>query len=179
MSGLPASDLPTIQPLSTPTLARRMASFFYEGVLLCGVLMTAGFLYAGVTGQRDALMGRQGLQAFLFVVLGLYFTWFWSRGGQTVAMKTWRIRLLAADGTPVSPARAVSRYLVAWLWFIPALLSLWLAGATGAARIFAVLGAGVACYAGLTWLQSDRQFWHDVVCGTRLVDWRPVLNDRH
>ena len=42
-----------------------------------------------------------GLQAFLFLVLGLYFAWFWSHGGQTVAMKTWHIRLLTHDGRPV------------------------------------------------------------------------------
>ena len=152
-----------------------MACFAYEGVLLFGVLMTAGLLYAGITGQRDAMLGRQGLQAVLFVVLGLYFSWFWSHGGQTVAMKAWRIRLLCADGAPVSMLRAQLRYLLGWLWFAPALLSLWLADAARSGPIFAILGAGVIAYAALTSLHPDRQFWHDAVCGTRLVDWRSDL----
>ena len=35
----------------------------------------------------------------MFVVLGIYFVWFWSRG-QTLAMKTWHIRLVDAQGRP-------------------------------------------------------------------------------
>ena len=34
---------------------------------------------------------------------------------------------------------------------------------------------GVLTYAALAWLRPDRQFWHDVVCGTRLVDHKPAL----
>ena len=173
-----ATDVQSAERLPTPGLARRMACFVYEGVLLFGVLMTAGLLYAGLTHQRNAMLGRHGLQSFLFVVLGVYFTWFWSRGGQTVAMKTWRIRLVCADGAPVPPFRAMSRYLLGWLWFVPALLLLWLGGAASTGPIFAALGFGIVAYAALTWLNPDRQFWHDVVCGTRLVDWQPVAMPR-
>lgn len=152
-----------------------MACFVYEGVLLFGVLMIVGLLYAAVTGQRNAMFGRHGLQAVVFAVLGLYFSWFWSHGGQTVAMKAWRIRLVCADGSPVSIVRAMTRYLTGWLWFAPALLSLQFADAAGAAMIFTVLGTGVVAYAALALLHPDRQFWHDGVCGTRLVDWRDSL----
>jgi len=105
MRGRSATDIESAGRLPTPGLARRMACFVYEGVLLFGVLMTAGLMYAGLTEQRNAMLGRHGLQAFLVSVLGVYFIWFWSHGGQTVAMKAWRIRLLRADGAPV--ARAV------------------------------------------------------------------------
>lgn len=161
-------------PSRPASLARRLSCFVYEGVLLFGVLMAAGLLYAAVTGQRNAMVGRHGLQAFLFFVLGLYFSWFWTRGGQTLAMKTWRIRLVRADGAPLTMARAWSRYLLGWLWFAPALLWLWLEGAAGLAPSLATLTAGVLIYAGLTRLLPGRQFWHDVVCGTRLVDVRPA-----
>jgi len=170
----PASEpAPTVR-LPTPGLWRRMACFGYEGVLLLGVMMTAALLYAGITGQRNAMQGRHGLQAVLFVVLGLYFGWFWSHGGQTVAMKAWRIRLVCADGAPVSMGRALLRYLTGWVWFAPALLSLWLADGAGTGSIFVVLGVGVITYAALTPLHPDHQFWHDAICGTRLVDWRNV-----
>ncbi len=152
-----------------------MACFVYEGVLLFGVLMTAGLLYAGITEQRNAMFGRHGLQAVLFVVIGLYFSWFWSHGGQTVAMKAWRVRLVCADGSPVSLGRAMARYLTSWLWFVPALLSLQLTEGAGTGMIFAILGVGVITYAGLALLHPDRQFWHDAVCGTRLTDWRGSL----
>lgn len=159
-------------PPATPGLARRLACFVYEGVLLFGVVMIAGYLYSTLTQQRHALVGRGGLQAFLFVILAIYFSWFWSHGGQTVAMKAWHIRLVRADGQPVSEWRAFARYLLAWLWFVPALLAAHLAGLAGSGAIFGTLAAGVVGYAALAWLRSDRQFWHDVVCGTRLVDWR-------
>ena len=156
----------------TPRLARRLACFVYEGVLLFGVLMISGYLYSSLTQQRNALQGRHGLQAFLFVVLGIYFVWFWSHGGQTLAMKTWHIRLVTRAGAPVSQPRALARYVLAWCWFLPALLLLWLTGASGLGEIFAALLAGVLVYAGLSRLDRDRQFPHDLLCGTRLVDAR-------
>lgn len=159
---------------ATPGLARRMAAFVYEGVLLFGVTMFAAYLFSSLTQQRHALQGRHGLQAFLFVVLAIYFTWFWSRGGQTVAMKAWRIRLVMADGSPVSQLRALLRYLLAWLWFLPALAIAYQSGLQGSGQATAVMLVGVVAYAGLARLRPDRQFWHDAACGTRLIDWQPA-----
>ncbi len=158
---------------STPGLRRRLASFLYEGVLLFGVVMAAGLVYAVVTQQRHALVGTPGLQAFLFVVLGMYFVYFWSRSGQTLAMQTWRIRLETLDGQSVRPMRALCRYLLAWMWFLPALLTLHLTGLKGAAPAFGVVFAGVVAYAALAWLHPDRQYWHDALCKTRIVNWQP------
>jgi uncharacterized RDD family membrane protein YckC len=159
--------------LTAPRLSRRLASFLYEGVLLFGVVMLSGLLYGVVTQQRHALIGSTGLQVFMMLVLGAYFVVFWSRGGQTLAMKTWHIRLVTASGQPVSPARAACRYLLAWIWFVPALASVHLTQLKGGGPVFAAVFAGVLGYAALTWLRADRQYWHDAVCGTRLVDWRP------
>jgi uncharacterized RDD family membrane protein YckC len=163
----------SVAELPAPGLRRRLACFVYEGVLLFGVVMFAGLLYGLVTRQQHALVGTHGLQAFLFVVLGLYFVVFWTRGGQTLAMQTWRIRLLTRDGGPVGVPRAVARYLLAWLWFLPALMGLWLSGLKGGAPTFAVLLAGVLAYAWTARLQAQGQFLHDAVCGTRLVQWNP------
>lgn len=174
----PASSIPVASAAGpawvTPGLARRLAAFVYEGVLLFGVTMISGYLYSSLTQQRHALQGKAGLQAFMFVVLGIYFAWFWSRGGQTVAMKAWNIRLVTANGQAVSQARALVRYLLAWLWFMPALAAAYGAGLHGPGAITTLLLAGVLAYAALTRLRPDRQFWHDAVCGTRLIDWRPA-----
>ena len=152
--------------LMAPSLGRRLACFVYEGVLLFGVLMIAGYLFSSLTQQRHALQGRHALQAFMFVVLGIYFTWFWSRSGQTVAMKAWHIRLVAQDGTPVSQARALARYLLSWIWFLPALAALYLSGLHSLVAIFGLLAAGAMVYAALSRLHPQRQFLHDAVCGT-------------
>lgn len=163
---------PSSRP-ATPGLGRRLAAMIYEGVLLFGVVMVAGWLYSSLTQQRHALQGKAGLQAFLFIVLAVYFVWFWTHGGQTVAMKTWRLRVETADGRPLSQWRALARYLLAWLWFLPSLLAVHLAGLSGGWAIGVTLLAGAAAYAATTRLHPDRQFLHDVLCRTRLVDAPP------
>ncbi len=61
------------------------------------------------------------LMAWVGIVLAAYFVWFWCHGGQTLLMKTWRLKLVDAHGRPVKPLRAFARYLLAWLWFLPPL----------------------------------------------------------
>jgi uncharacterized RDD family membrane protein YckC len=114
------------------------------------------------------------LQAFLFVVLGIYFVWFWSHGGQTVAMKAWHVRVVTARGDALTQPRALVRYALSWLWFLPALLALYLSPIQSAPVMFAIMGAGVLAYAALARLHPQGQFWHDAACGTRLVTWRPA-----
>lgn len=166
----PRADAPAV----APPLVRRLLCMLYEGVLLFGVVMLAGLLYAGLTQQRHALHGQLGLRLFLLVVLGVYFVGFWMRGGQTLPMKTWHIRLTTADGAPVGLGRAVARYLMGWLWFLPALSLLHLSGLVGVGATLGVVGVGMAGYAALSRLHPSRQFWHDIACGTRLVDVRPA-----
>lgn len=171
MTTLPASA----GALVAPTLARRMACLLYEGVLLFGIVMVTGFVFGVATGQRHALVGHHALQGVLFVVLGGYFVYFWSHGGQTLAMQTWHIRLVTSAGTAVAWPRAVARYALSYLWFAPALATTWVAGQGGNSRfVAAALLVGLAAYAALSRLHPQRQYWHDVVCGTRLVDWKPV-----
>lgn len=163
---------------STPSLLRRLACFIYEGVLLFGVLMISGYLYSSLTQQRHALEGRGGLMFFLFLVLGIYFVGFWTRGGQTVAMKAWHIRLVSTNGASITQMRAFIRYVLAWLWFMPALVVIYFAKLNSAVEIFTVLGSGVLAYALLAKLNQSRQFWHDMVCGTQLIHAPAVINTR-
>jgi uncharacterized RDD family membrane protein YckC len=120
-----------------------------------------------------------GLQATVFVVLGLYFVWCWSQSGQTLPMKTWRMRLVTRDGQAVSPRRALARYLAAWVWVLPPLLWAW-ADPTLERRLGWMVVGWAAVYGACALLHPQRQFWHDVVCGTRLVDWHraPGHNSR-
>lgn len=154
---------------AAPPLRRRMASFVYEGLLLFGVVMAAGLVYSPLTQQRHALVGTWGLRAWIFCVVGVYFVYFWSRHGQTLPMRTWHIALVDRDGRRVSVARAAARYVLSWLWFLPALAAVGLSGLHGAGATSVIVAAGVAGYAGLVWLHPSRQFLHDVLCGTRLV----------
>jgi uncharacterized RDD family membrane protein YckC len=154
---------------AAPSLRRRLACLLYESVLLFGVVVIAGLLYGMVVGQRHALAGRTGLQATMFLVFGAYFVYFWSRSGQTLAMQTWHLRVVGPDGQPPRPLRAAWRYVLAWLWVLPAPLAAWLAGLHGTAPILLSMVFGLVAYAALAWLHPQRQFWHDAAAGTRLV----------
>lgn len=153
--------------LLAPHLARRMACWLYEGMLLFGVVFIAGYLFGTLSQTRHALDNRHALQAFIFVVFGIYFTWFWWRG-QTLAMKTWHIRVVDREGRPLTQMRAFVRYLLSWLWFLP---PLGLAAAFGlsGAETLVIVGGWVAIWALLSRFHPQRQFVHDVIAGTRLV----------
>ena len=146
-----------------------MACWLYEGMLMFGVVFIAGYLFGTLSQTRHALDNRPGLQLFIFLVAGVYFVWFWVKG-QTLAMKTWHIRVVDLEGQPLTQQRALLRYLLSWLWFVPPLAGSWLAS------LSSIAGAGltllwIALWALLSRLNRERQFWHDVWAGTRLVSW--------
>jgi uncharacterized RDD family membrane protein YckC len=140
----------------------------YEGVLLFGIVFVAGWLFSTLGQMREAMDARRTLlQAFLFMLFGIYFTWFWAKG-QTLAMKTWHIRIVDRAGRPVTQGRALLRYVCSWLWFLPPAAALApfkpTAGETGV-----VMLGWVTVWALLSRFHPQRQFWHDALAGTRLV----------
>jgi uncharacterized RDD family membrane protein YckC len=140
----------------------------YESMLLFGVLFISGYLFSTLTQQRHGLYLRGALEAWLFLVLAAYFSWFWVHGGQTLAMKTWRIRVERVDGKPLPAWQALLRYLLAWLWFIPGLLLAWLVNAKGW-MLVVLPAASMIAWAMTMYLGPDRQFLHDRLARTRLV----------
>ena len=128
------------------SIARRLVSILYESLLVFAVVFFAGLLFYGAASGRLSGLIRSLFQIYLIVILGLYFVWCWHRGGQTLPMKTWKLRLVSAGGGPVSVRRAALRYLLACL-------------------SFALAGTG------LVWavFDRDRQFLHDRLAGTRIV----------
>ena len=154
-----------------------MACWLYEGMLLFGVVFIAGYLFSTLTQTRNALDNRHAQQAFLFLVFGIYFVWFWTQG-QTLAMKTWHIRVVDRQGRALTQSRALWRYLLSWLWFLPPL-------AAGAALALpgdelAVIVIGwTATWAILSRFHPQRQFLHDAMAGTQLVFYKPAEPTRH
>lgn len=153
--------------MQTPALARRMACWLYEGLLMFGVVFIAGYLFGSLSQTRNAMDNRNALQAFLFVIFGIYFVWLWSKG-QTLAMKTWDIRVVDRNGQPITQARALLRYVVSWLWFLPPLAGVAPFKLSGPESVVIILG-WVAVWAILSRFHPQQQFWHDAIAGTRLV----------
>jgi uncharacterized RDD family membrane protein YckC len=117
----------------------------YDALLLLAVLFVATFVFLALFGSAVHPPRRYLLQLWLLLVAGCYFIWFWTHGGQTLAMKTWRLRLVAEDGRAVDWRAALLRFLVA----VPS------------------IGLGV----GMVWALIDREgkFLHDRLAHTRLM----------
>jgi len=157
--------------LMAPSLRRRMAAFVYEGLLLFGIGLVPGAigaLFFALTGQRHPLQSETSLRVITLFIYAVYFTWFWSSRGQTLAMQTWHLRVVTAGGERLTQARALCRFVAACAWFAPAAVLAHLNGWTGWSALAAV-AIGVIAYALLALLHPQRQFWHDALCGTRLV----------
>lgn len=139
----------------------------YESMLVFAVLLIAGWVLSVLLQQQHELYR----QAILFFVIGLYFVWFWTHGGQTLAMKTWHMRLVARDGGEVKMTQAIGRYLLAWLWVLPGLAVAWALGAKNGALVW-IPAANILIWSLTIYLDPQRQFLHDRIAGTRLISIR-------
>lgn len=140
------NPLRATEKYANPGLIRRLAAIVYDSLLLFGVLILAAVpLLAIPGGLRQAPTVRLAEQGYLLGVCFVYFGWFWTHGGQTLGMKSWRLRLVTASGT------------VTW---------------GQCARRFAAAALSWACAGlGFAWvlLDRDRLAWHDRLSGTRLA----------
>jgi len=125
---------------------RRLLCMIYEALIVVALVLAGGLfalvLPSGTAGVEGA--PRLALQLWIGALLCGYFAGCWWRFGQTLAMKTWRLVLTAADGTPPSLARSLARLALAALTLPVSVL----------------------------WplVDRDRLFLHDRLAGTRV--WR-------
>lgn len=145
----------------------------YEAMLIFGVVFIAGWLFDTLTQSRHVLTLRHARQFWLFIVLGAYFMYCWMRGGQTLAMKTWHIKLEVPGQASVPFIKAALRYLLAWMWFLPAITLNFALGLKGWEGI-GLIAAGMCLWALTAKLDKDGQFLHDKLAGTRLVSLVPL-----
>ncbi|WP_373988071.1 RDD family protein [Duganella sp. BuS-21] len=151
-----------------PTIKRRLISMVYESLLGFAVLFLPFLIFEFATQASHTAMMEHLRQALAFVVLGCYFIHQWSRDGQTLAMRTWRMKLQANSGGPVTARTAAVRYLLSWMWILPAVL----VALTLDLHRWQALGAifaGILLWSLTAFLDKDRQFLHDKLAGTRLI----------
>jgi len=161
-----------------PSLLRRLASLGYEGLLVAAILVVGGLAFSGAAAMLGALgtaagaatgLERALLQTFLVALLAAYFVRSWIRGGQTLAMKAWKLRLVRTDGRGVGAGLALLRFaLGALVLGTGAAAAMWLWRHSGSVPGWlAALPAAVD----LGWILCDRerQFLHDRLTRTRVV----------
>ena len=125
----------------TPSVFRRLASMLYESLVLGAVIFVAALIFI-LLRNPQAPGAMPFFQAYLLLVMLGYFSWFWTHGGQTVAMRAWRFRVERANGEPLRFTQACLRFLLAWLFPISIVWA---------------------------WFDRDKQFLHDRLARTRLV----------
>ena len=95
---------------SAPSLIKLGACFIYEVLVVIAILFVCALVFLMLFGDASHGIKRVGLQLFLWLAVGVYFVWCWHKGGQTLAMQTWRLKLLSQDGNLLSVPMAMARY---------------------------------------------------------------------
>lgn len=157
--------------MQVPGILPRLLALLYETVLVAALLMVAGFVFQPVHGVLPASLARGMQSLFLLLVLALYFGWCWLRSGQTLALKTWRMRLVAPDGGPVDLRAAALRFVLGLLLYLPLLATIvWWFYQRQQALPYVVLML-VLWLVNWGWVLIDveRQLLLDRLAGTRLI----------
>lgn len=129
-----------------PSWKSRLGCLLYEALVIVAIAIIGLIIPHTLLGVAAGIVaGGRILLGHLFLLLMLYFCWQWLHGGQTLAMKTWKIRLVSADGHALRPAQALLRFAVAW----PGTL---------------LFGAGFFWAA----IDQEGRYLHDRIAGTRL-----------
>jgi len=186
MPHIPEPVLDSLAPTS-PGVFRRLASGFYDALIMLAICMLATLLivpfapgrsfqafYAHHTGVK--LIYQLGLLTLGFV----FFGGFWTHGGQTIGMRAWKLWTVCMDGAPLRWHRALIRYLsmlIPWLLLLLGCEFLVNASSEPHTHIYSVTAIGVfiLAIAAFVWPAIDphRLAWHDHLSGTRLVLLRP------
>lgn len=118
----------------------------YDSILLLAALMLATLPVVTLFGGIPMGWGRHIYQAYLLAVTFLFFGWFWVHGGQTLGMRSWRVRVVRENGAPIGWTTALRRFVVA---------------------IFSGLTAGL----GFLWMLTNakRRAWHDIASESIIV----------
>lgn len=132
--------------METPGFLRRLGGVLYESLTVIALWMLASAFVTTALDNATHGFARWLLQGISLLTVSGYFLWCWTHGGQTLAMKTWRIRVLTKNGAPLTFFQAMQRLFLA---------------------IAGLLAGGIGFWWAL--LDKDGQFLHDRIAGTRLV----------
>lgn len=161
--------------MSTPSqtvycpLWRRLTALVYDLLAVVAIVMMVGYLCQRITGgelihtgaHTDIPWWYQPLQG---LVVAAYFVVSWLRGGHTLGMRAWRLRLVRSDGSRITFGPAVVRVLVA----AAPLLLLALAPALGTQATLWAVAAGWAIWFGIGLFDPRHRAVHDMAAGTEI-----------
>ena len=126
------------------SLTRRLLAIFYDFLLLLGVLFAVSAVAVAI--NRGQAVTHPLYYLALIATAFVFYGWFWTHGGQTLGMRTWKIKIVTNNGDKVTWKQSAIRFVAAAVAFLP---------------------AGI----GLLWMlfDSNRLAWHDKMSSTRLI----------
>jgi uncharacterized RDD family membrane protein YckC len=146
-----SASIPETRPCSAEPahLGWRLLAMVYDLFPVLALWFATSAIVYLVRGQvpvRPGSFAAWGLLALLWAVAGAYLVFSWRRGGATIGMRPWRLKVLGMDGRPATLRALCMRYVVATLSLL-------------------VVGLG------FVWalFDHDRRCWHDIAAGTRFV----------
>jgi len=112
--------------LPSPRFWRRVSCCLYEQLVLLGVIAFTFLVPNLGLGMLFNISLPSWLTfLYLYVLLGVYFVWYWTKSGQTLAMQTWRVRMIGNGGFNLNKRQALWRYIYGSLWIVPCVLIQW------------------------------------------------------
>ena len=124
----------------------RLAAFIYDGLLVLGLWFVMGIIFVAANGGEHVAQHNPFLPSAMFIVLFWFNLHFWRRGGQTLGMRAWRLRLINDNKGPLTLMQCLVRFLVA-------------------------IGSTLVFFLGYFWVWFDKEglTWHDRYSNTRII----------
>jgi uncharacterized RDD family membrane protein YckC len=166
---MPTPTVPATVSSRPCPLWRRLLALVYDLLIVVAIVMVVGLLCQLATGGQLIRTGGHAVIPAWYrplqgLVVSAYFISSWLFGGQTVGMRSWRIRLTGRDGGRPTLQQAVLRLLVA----AAPMLALTLAPVLGLrATLWTVLLVWVAWFA-VALFDPRRRALHDILAATEL-----------
>ncbi|WP_396588541.1 RDD family protein [Bermanella sp. R86510] len=137
------SNTLTVTPASPQV---RLAAFLYDTLLIVALWFVIGGIAVVINGGEGLSPNNPFMPSMMFVTWVWFNLHFWRRGGQTLGMRAWRLRLHSTTGKPLTLIQGMLRLLVA----IPSL------GLAGLGYFW-------------VWFDKDKLAWHDRYSETKVM----------
>lgn len=160
--------------MNHPTIIKRLLAAFYDGLLILASLFFATLLTLPFTQGEIAAENKIYMSIYLYAVIIIFYGWFWTHGGQTLGMRTWKQKLVSLKGKAVSWQQSFFRVISgtpAWILFLISLL-LWIfPDKTHATTYLANTPAWLIVLVSFIWILLDNRSenWRDKISGTQII----------
>ena len=90
-------------------LFRRLASIFYDGVLVVAIVIITSLPFYSFNVEESFLL-KLTMQLYFYLIIQYFFVWFWVNSTATLGMKSWKIKIVDINGNNISYKKAIVRF---------------------------------------------------------------------